>query len=88
MKRVPVGSKPHGYIDCVPTLIDAITGVPEPNDSPVMKAVFKVWESTSAEDRAAYHRYCCLNSKKPRDIERTEALCERFKQAAERATLS
>lgn len=73
----------HKYDLCEPVMLDALTGKPEPSSSPIMKAVLKVWAAASEEDRAAYHRFCCLNSRAVDDVERTASLCNRFKAAAE-----
>ena len=54
---------------CKPAILNLNTGKCEPDDSPIMLAVFKIWEETTLEERQAYHRVCCQQSKDSADIQ-------------------
>jgi len=61
---------------------DGKLGEPLPDDDPIMIAVNKVWnEETTYNQRVAWHRVTCLNSKTPTDL-RIAAKITRKMQAA------
>jgi hypothetical protein len=53
---------------CKPCIIDPETGQLMPNDSDIMRVVNKVWSETTVDERAAFHRVCCLNSRVSADL--------------------
>lgn len=59
----------HAWSECRIAMVDPQTGRALPADHPVMLAATKVFysECTLAE-RAAWHRFCCQNSRDPADI--------------------
>lgn len=59
---------------CMPVLIDALTGKPLPESSLPMQAILCVWNQTSLEDKQAFHRVTCLNSRDPKDLKAVETL--------------
>lgn len=66
---------------CRPAIIDGFTGKPMPMDSAPMVAINVVWSETTIEERQAFHRVCCLNSRDPDDLAVIGRLQERFKKA-------
>jgi hypothetical protein len=74
----------HDHDDCRPALLDPTTGCVLPESDPIMQAVLRVWKSASDAERAAYHRFCCRNSRDPADVAHVQALTQRFATAGER----
>lgn len=66
---------------CRPAILNAQTGQVEPADSPIMQTVNRVWESTTKEERTAFHRVCCQNSREPADIEVMKSIGDRIQRA-------
>jgi len=54
--------------DCRPMLMDIKTGRPLPDDHPAMQAMQRAWLRTTLEQRQAFHRCTCLNSRAPHDL--------------------
>jgi hypothetical protein len=67
---------------CRPALIGP-DGKVLPPDSPVMQAIFKMWETTTREERQAFHRVCCQNSRAPQDMGICQGLMKRIQAAME-----
>lgn len=68
---------------CKPALLDLKTGQVKPDDSPEMVAVFSVWQTTTLEERQAWHRVCCGNSVDQKDRSVADALAMRVQTALE-----
>jgi hypothetical protein len=68
---------------CRPALIDEATRMVFPDDSPPMRAIMRVWERTTVQEREAFHRFTCLNSRDPADLEVMRSITERFAKAAQ-----
>jgi len=68
---------------CRPVLVDMATGKVEPEGSPKMNAVMKIWGQTTLAERQAFHRFTCLNSRADGDVAVMQSLSLRFKQAIE-----
>lgn len=73
----------HAWSECRIAMVDPKTGHALPTDHPVMRAATEVFysECTLAE-RAAWHRFCCLNSRDPADIAVAKKISERIEQRA------
>jgi hypothetical protein len=54
---------------CRPVAVDLETGKIQPDDSPIMKSINKVWAQTTLEERQAFHRVTCLNSRDRKDLQ-------------------
>lgn len=50
---------------CKPVILDKDTLKPFPADSPPMVAINRVWAKTTLEEREAFHKFTCLNSRAP-----------------------
>ena len=68
---------------CRPAVVDAKTGKVLPDDSPQMRCVLSVWAGTTREEREAFHRFTCLNSRTKSDIQTMADLSARFQRALE-----
>ncbi len=66
---------------CRPALLDLETKKPLPPDSPEMQAINAVWETTTIEERQAYHHICCQNSRAPEDLRTVEPLIAKIQNA-------
>jgi hypothetical protein len=66
---------------CRPALIDMKTRERVPEDSPEMQAVLGVWAKTTAEERRAFHRFTCQNSRTPEDLKVMRDLSEKMSRA-------
>jgi hypothetical protein len=67
---------------CRPVLLDVKTGRAAPSDHPTMKLLNRVWEAATLEERQAFHRVCCLNSREPEDLRVMKTLADRVTEAA------
>lgn len=70
--------------DCRPGLMDPETHEVLPDDHPVMKSVLAGWAMTSVEERQAFHRFCCQNSRDPNDLELVGRVQQRIQLAVHR----
>jgi hypothetical protein len=52
-----------------------------PDTDPMMVAILKVWDKTTLEERRAYHRVTCQNSRDCTDMEIFMGLSERINAA-------
>jgi len=68
---------------CRPAMMDAETGKVLPDDSPQMKCVLSIWAETSREEREAFQRFNCLNSRQDRDLQIVNDLWARMAKALE-----
>jgi hypothetical protein len=59
----------HQPQDCKPTVLDPVTMTPMPEDSPAFQAVLEYWKTTTPEDRAGFHEFCCHNSRDPKHVQ-------------------
>ena len=62
-------------------LVDPETMRPYASDSPEMKAVNRIWGEALPEERRAFHRFTCLNSRAVGDVLRVKALSDRLEAA-------
>lgn len=69
---------------CRPVLMDANTRQPLPPDSPEMQAVNRMWETTTLDEREAFHRVTCLNSRADEDLTLVQGIAERIGDALEK----
>ena len=53
---------------CRPVLLDLKSGRALSEDSPQMQVVLGVWAETTIEERKAFHRFTCQNSRTPEDL--------------------
>lgn len=66
---------------CRPAMIDIKTGKRLPEDSPEMQAVMGVWAKTTIEERRAFHRFTCQNSRAPEDMAVISEFSQRINEA-------
>lgn len=66
---------------CRPALTNARTGERLPVDSPEMRAVNRVWSTTTRAEREAFHRVTCMRSAAEADVALFFDLAERVKRA-------
>lgn len=53
---------------CKPAMLDVQTGERLSDDHPAMQALQQVFNKLSKDEKAAFHRVCCLNSRDDRDL--------------------
>jgi len=62
----------------------AVVGDPLPDDDPQVQAVIRVWnETTTRQEREAYHAVCCMNSQLPTHQRLAQAVMQRMQKALE-----
>lgn len=66
---------------CRPALLDPTTGKAAAPDSPEMQVVNRVWSTTTVEERHAFHRVTCQNSRDDADMTLVQGICERIGDA-------
>jgi hypothetical protein len=66
---------------CPPAILDVTTGLKLSDDHPVMQAVNRVWEGTTSEEREAFHRVCCQNSRDPKDLAVMKMVADRIQKS-------
>lgn len=64
-------------------MIDIETGKRLPDDSSQMQCVLSVWAGTTREEREAFHRFTCLNSRAESDMQTMADLSIRIQEAFE-----
>jgi hypothetical protein len=64
--------------DCQPAIVDPTSGKVLPKDHPAMVAMMNVWKSTTLQEREAYHRVMCLNSRADADMAIVHSIVNRF----------
>lgn len=67
--------------DCRPVVIDPTTNQILSSDHPMMVAVNSVWDVSSLEDQAAFHRVTVKNSQDLDDLDRVKRMSERIQLA-------
>lgn len=70
---------------CRPMMLDVQTRRPLADDSIEMKIVNRLWNETSVEERLAWHRFTCLNSRTVEDLLFCKAFSDRIQAALEAA---
>jgi hypothetical protein len=68
----------HG---CKPAMMNIETGRVEPDDSPSMKIVLRVWSKTTLAERQAWHRVTCQNSRTLVDLQVAQNFTQRVQAA-------
>lgn len=68
---------------CRPCLINAETGEKLAQDSDIMRAVNKVWETATLQEKQAFHNVCCNNSREPMDMALMQGLADRIRAACQ-----
>jgi len=63
---------------CRPAVIDVNTNRVLSDDAPIMKAILGVWAGTTLEERQAFHRFTCLNSRETVDMNLMAGLQQRM----------
>lgn len=66
---------------CRPAIIRPDTGEVLPEDDPTMVKVNAVWATTTLDERSAFHRVCCLNSRTSEDMTLMQGLMKRMEVA-------
>ena len=61
-------------------MLDMKTGQQLGSDTPQMQVVNKVWSETTKQEREAFHRFTCLNSRAPVDLRLVNPLVEKIQQ--------
>ena len=74
-------SDDDAWKECGPAIINAETGEVLPSDAPEMIALTAIWDSLSDYEKKAYHRACCLNSRKFEDLKVLKKVTELFEAA-------
>lgn len=73
---------------CKPAAINVETGAVEPDDSPIMVIINRVWAETTFEERQAFHRVTCLNSRVPWDVQTMGNIAKRIERECRRENQS
>lgn len=60
--------KKHHWTECAPALF-RISAQNGHRDERAALAAQRVWARASDADRQSFHRFCCLNSREPADID-------------------
>lgn len=63
---------------CRPVLIDPGTMEKLPVNHPAMRAINTVWAGLTLDERRAWHRFTCQNSRAPEDLRVVAIMQERF----------
>jgi hypothetical protein len=66
--------------------MDPETHEPLPEDSPIMVTIRRIWATTIREQREAFHRFTCLNSRAPADLEVMRWFADEIHKAGEAAS--
>ncbi len=66
---------------CRPVLLDLATSKPLPPEHPLMVGIAEVWKTTTFEEREAFHKFTCLNSRDPQVLTIVAGLNERIQKA-------
>jgi hypothetical protein len=68
-------------VGCRPIMVDANTGVPYADDTVEMVIVNRLWSETTLEQRQAWHRFTCQNSRALKDVQLVKAFADRLEAA-------
>jgi hypothetical protein len=71
---------------CRPLMLDMQTGQPLPDGHPLLAIVDEVWKEMSISERAAFHRFTCLNKRTPEEIAVMETFGARITDRYEAST--
>jgi hypothetical protein len=71
---------------CQPALMDPTTGIKFAEDSPEIVAIRGWWKTVTLDDKKAFHRVCCFNSRDPGDLSIMERLGEGMSSAIQTKT--
>jgi hypothetical protein len=63
---------------CRPAILDVETGKVLEDNNPAMRKILAIWETTTLEEREAYHAVMCLNSRKPDDVAVVQSIMNKF----------
>jgi hypothetical protein len=66
---------------CRPAMVNVDTGRLYPDDSVEMIAVNRLWAQTTSEERKAWHRVTCQNSRSLVDLSVAKAFADRIEAA-------
>jgi hypothetical protein len=66
---------------CRPAMVDVKTMQPLADDSIEMKTVNRLWGETSREERLAWHRFTCQNSRSLLDVQLVKTFSDRLEAA-------
>ena len=66
---------------CRPAILDVKTGKVLPDDAPMMQAALGVWRTATTEEKRAFHRFCCFNSRDPEDVRLASGIAQRIEKA-------
>jgi hypothetical protein len=69
---------------CLPVLLDPKTMRALPDDSPEMVAVMVAWGRTTLEERRAWHRVTCRNSRTASDLQVAHRIGMMFREELSR----
>ena len=71
----------EGCRGCRPAVINLETGQAEPDNSPIMIAINRVYDYASYEEKESFHKFTCLNSRDPEVLRLAGGLIGRIKFA-------
>ena len=66
---------------CRPAMVDVKTGRVFPDDSAEMKTVNRLWAQTTLQERQAWHRVTCQNSRSIVDVQIAKRFADRIEAA-------
>jgi hypothetical protein len=66
---------------CRPMVLDMQTKRPLPDDSPMMLIINGIWSTTTRDEREAFHRFTCQNSRAPEVMALVNPLMMRIQNA-------
>lgn len=66
---------------CLPVLLDPDTMERLPDDSPEMITLHNVWSNTTLEERQAFHKVTCQNSRDPMVLHTFNLVTKRIEAA-------
>jgi hypothetical protein len=67
---------------CRPVALDPTTGKVLPDDHPLMQRILRAWGQTTREQREAWHRVTCQNSRDERDMKLARQFISAIQQDA------
>lgn len=68
---------------CRPAMLDMQTRRRLPDSDPLMRIVNDLWSKTTLEERQAWHRVCCQNSRAPRDMLFASGFAQKIQDASD-----
>jgi len=73
---------------CRPVLIDPETGKITPETDPVMVAILEAWKWIPRDQKEAWHRFTCQNSRDPNDLRLMTIVQAVFERACRKTVAS